>query len=174
MTRKKANERKINPQASRPHIPDYGIPKDNKGMLPWSYVSQRMAEALHYWVGTVDENGRPHATPVDGIWLDDRLYFGGSTKTRRHRNLMANPAVCIHLESGTEVVILHGEAREFHAPNHEFAVLLAEASKKKYGYAPPPEMYETAEGVFRFHPQMALAWKQFPKDATRWHFETED
>ncbi len=170
-TRKATVEPNNHPLASRPHMPDYGVPKDRKGILPWSYVSERLTEALHYWVCTVDANGRPHATPVDGLWLDDRLYFGGSVTTRRHRNLLANPAVCIHLENALEVVILHGEAHPFHAPTHAFALLLAEASKKKYGYGPPPEMYETAEGVLMFRPQMALAWKKFPQDATRWHFE---
>ena len=174
VAKKVEDEQTIAPRVSRPHIPDYGIPKDKKGLLSWSHVIERMTEARHYWVCTVDANGRPHATPVDGIWLDDRLYFGGSPKTRRHRNLLANPAVCIHLESGLDVVILQGEAQAFRAPNHAFALLLAEASKKKYGYAPPPEMYETVEGVFVFRPQMVLAWKQFPKDATRWQFENED
>jgi hypothetical protein len=31
---------------------------------------------------------------------------------RRNRNPAQNPAVCVHLESGSNVVILHGEARE--------------------------------------------------------------
>jgi nitroimidazol reductase NimA-like FMN-containing flavoprotein (pyridoxamine 5'-phosphate oxidase superfamily) len=173
-TKKKSSVSKTDPTRSRPYIPDYGIPKDKKGMLPWAHVSERMSQAMHYWVCTVDSEGRPHATPVDGVWLDDKLYFGGSTKTRRHRNLLANPAVCIHLESGMDVVILQGEAREFRAPTHAFAVQLAEASKQKYGYAPPPEMYETAEGVFAFWPLKVLAWTQFPKDATRWHLENKD
>lgn len=161
------------PKASRPHIPGYGIPGDAKGMLPWSHVRERMEKAMHYWVSTVSPEGRPHATPVDGLWLDDRLYFGGGAQTRRHRNLIANAAVCIHLESASDVVILHGDAMELHQPERALAVRLSEESKKKYGYGPKPEDYEKAEGVFVFRPRMALAWKQFPKDATRWHFDDE-
>ena len=57
-------------KASRPRMPSaYGIPKDTKSVLPWSHASKRMSEALHYWVCTVDSKGRPHATPVDGLWL---------------------------------------------------------------------------------------------------------
>src|SRR5262245_2158881 len=65
------------PKASRPHMPGYGVPKDNKGLLPWSHLTKRMAEAQNYWICTVSPDGRPHATPVWGLWLDDRLYFGG-------------------------------------------------------------------------------------------------
>ena len=159
------------PAASRPYMPGYGIPKDKKGMLPWSHVSERMAEAKIYWVSTISPDGRPHSTPVDGLWLDDRLYFGGNPQTRRNRNLAENPAVCIHLESGTDVVILHGDANELRSPDRELTIRLSEASLKKYGYGPKPEVYETTAGVFVFRPHRVLAWKQFPKDATRWHFQ---
>jgi nitroimidazol reductase NimA-like FMN-containing flavoprotein (pyridoxamine 5'-phosphate oxidase superfamily) len=152
---------------------DYGIPKDKKGLLPWSHVSERMAEAKYYWVSTVDSDGRPHATPVDGLWIDERLYFGGSPKTKRNRNLAVNPAVCIHLESAGDVVILHGEAIELRNIDVSLSQRLADASKKKYGYAPPPEAY-SGGGSFVVRPRMILAWKQFPKDVTRWQFATDD
>lgn len=168
---KKAGAAKPAPVASRPYMPDYGIPKTRKGLLDWSQVAERLNAAQRYWVCSVDGDGQPHATPVDGLWIEDCLYFGGSPKTRRHRNIKANPKVCIHLENAMEVVILFGEAREYRAPTYEFAVQLAEASKKKYGFAPPPEMYQKGEGVLVFRPQKVLAWTQFPKDATRWHFD---
>jgi nitroimidazol reductase NimA-like FMN-containing flavoprotein (pyridoxamine 5'-phosphate oxidase superfamily) len=161
------------PAASRPYIPGYGIPKDKKGLLPWSHVTERATKAQHYWICTVGPDGRPHATPVDGLWLDDRLFFGGSPQTRRNRNLAANPAVCVHLESGIDVVILQGDARVLDAPDHSLCVRLAEASKKKYGYGMKPEQYQKAEGMYVFRPRVAFAWKQFPKDATRWRFENE-
>jgi hypothetical protein len=82
--------------------------------------------------------------------------------------LAANPAVCIHLESGSDVVILHGEAH-LHPPDRALAMRLAEASAEKYGYAPKPEEYE-AGGVHVFRPRVVFAWAQFPKDATRWQF----
>ena len=148
----------------------YGIPKHKKGLLPWSHVSERMTKAKHYWISTVSPDGRPHATPVDGLWLDDHLYFGGSPETRRNRNLAANSAVCIHLESAMDVVILRGDAQELRA-DRSLAVRLAEASRKKYGYAPKPEQYEKTPGMFVFRPRVVLAWKDFPKDATRWRFE---
>ncbi len=168
--KKKPADPEAGPTPSRPHTPGpaYGIPRDKKGLLPWSHVSERMAQAMCYWICTVGPDGRPHATPVDGLWLDDTLYFGGSPETRRNRNLAANPAVCVHLESGSDVVILQGEARP-RTPDRELAHRLAEASARKYGYAPKPEEYQ-ANGVHVFRPQVAFGWKQFPRDVTRWRF----
>jgi nitroimidazol reductase NimA-like FMN-containing flavoprotein (pyridoxamine 5'-phosphate oxidase superfamily) len=170
--KKQANQEK-GPSASRPYIPGYGIPKHNKGLLSWPDVSERIKSARHYWVCTVSAEGHPHATPVDGLWLDERLYFGGSAETRRNRNLTANPAVCVHLENATEVVILHGEAHELRGPDRSLTMRLAEASTGKYGYAPKPEEYG-AGGVYVFWPRVVFAWKQFPKDATRWRFQLDD
>lgn len=160
------------PKAERPQMPPaYGIPQDEKGLLPWSHVTERMAEAKYYWVCTVSPDCRPHATPVDGVWLDDRLYFGGEINTRRHRNLVENPAVCVHLESGLDVVILHGDAHEQLTPERALTTRLAEAFHQKYGYQVKPEDYEQG-GIFAFQPRKVIAWKSFPSDVTRWRLES--
>ena len=78
---------KDTPEATRPRMPGYGIPKNKKGLLAWSHVRERMTKAMHYWVSTVSREGQPHSTPVDALWLDDRLYFGAAPTTKRHRNL---------------------------------------------------------------------------------------
>lgn len=161
------------PRASRPHIPDYGIPQSDEGLLPWSHVEERVAESLNYWIGTVDEHGRPHATPVWGVWLEGALYFDGSPQTRRGRNLAANPAVVVHLEDGTRPVILQGEAEEIHAAPLELRRKLAAAYAAKYrvhGYAPGPETWESG-GLYLVRVRKAFAWTEFPRDATRWNFE---
>jgi hypothetical protein len=161
------------PRASRPQLPpEYGVSRNPKGLLPWAHVTTRLARSLHYWVCTVGPGGRPHATPVDGLWLDDRLYFGGSPRTRRQRNLAANPEACVHLESGSDVVILHGEVHA-ERPDRSLAKRLAQGSVDKYGYAPRVEDYE-ANDVQVFRPRVAFAWTHFPKDATRWHVRDED
>ena len=170
-SKKKAANGQAGPSASRPKIPSiYGVPRDKKGLLPWSDVSERMSAAMHYWVCSVDPDGRPHATPVDGLWIDDKLYFGGSTETRRHRNIIANPAVCIHLENAMEVVILQGEAHELRTPDKELALQLVEVSAKKYGWGPKPEDFAKG-GTFEFRPRVVFAWKQFPKDVTVLRFQ---
>jgi hypothetical protein len=157
-------------RVSRPQIPAvYGIPKHNQGLLPWAHVSERMAQARVYWIITVDPSCRPHATPVDGLWLDDRLFLGGSQETRRNRNLVQNPTACVHLESGSDVVILYGEVEELGGENRELAQRLADASNTKYGYGIKAEDYLVG-GTFAFTPRKVIAWKSLFKDATRWQF----
>ncbi len=58
------------PKPSRPHIPEYGIPESEEGMLAWSYVCERMAQARNYWISTTSPEGQPHGTPVWGVGLD--------------------------------------------------------------------------------------------------------
>jgi nitroimidazol reductase NimA-like FMN-containing flavoprotein (pyridoxamine 5'-phosphate oxidase superfamily) len=158
------------PKATRPRLPkEYGAGKSAKDLLSWSHVTQRMTGAQHYWISTVSPDGQPHATPVDGLWIDDRLYFGGSPQTRRQRNLAANPRICVHLESAMDVVILQGEAH-YEQPDRALALRLADESNKKYGYGSKPEEYEK-RGAHVFRPRVAFAWTNLMKDATRWKFE---
>ncbi len=158
------------PVVSRPSVPPiYGIPESQDGLLDWSHVAKRMLDARIYWVTTVSLPDRPHATPVDGIGFEEALYFGGSPESKWHRNLARNSAVCIHLESGTDVVILHGDAENVVHPERSFTVFLEEESQKKYGYGPPLEAYDGG-GLFSFQPRKVLAWSQFPTDATRFRF----
>lgn len=159
--------------ASRPHIPGYGIPETEEGMLAWSHVETRLEESMNYWIGTVDEQGRPHATPVWGVWMDGALYFDGSPKTRRGRNLAINPSIVIHLEDGTKAVILQGEALELKSSPLELRQKLANRYSAKYGemgYKPDPEFWVTG-GLWTVKVHTAFAWTEFPKDATRWTFE---
>lgn len=172
-SKKKSADTATEPKADRPHIPGYGVPENNKDMLPWSHVTERMAAAQNYWISTVSPDGHPHATPVWGLWVDDKLYFGGGPATKRSRNLNENPAVCIHLESGSDVIILHGEAHPMAKPDPELIARLIDMSGEKYGYRPKPEEYG-GPGGFVFSPSVVLAWKQFPKDATRWRFTNAD
>lgn len=99
------------------------------------------------------------------------LPFGGSPTTRRSRNLKTNAAATIHLESGQDVVILHGEGHE-QIPDRTLSVLLAFSSLQKYGYGPTPEDYAKMP-VQMFRPRVVFAWKQFPKDVTRWQFPSD-
>jgi hypothetical protein len=169
VSKKNQSSPQNSPIVSRPKIPaEYGMPKNNKGLLAWSHVNDRMVQAMHYWICTVGADGRPHVTPVDGLWFDGKLYFGGSPQTRRNRNLAANPAVSVHLDGSDNVVIMHGDAH-LQTPDHALATQLSRLSAEKYGYGASPESYEQM-GVHVFRPRVVFAWKQFPKDVTRFQF----
>jgi len=153
------------PQASRPHVPGYGIPTTLEGLLPWRFVEERLGKAMNYWVCTAGEDGRPHARPVWGLWVDGALCFGGHG-VRWERNLDANREVTVHLESGDEVVILEGKVDRVTDAQDALAKQAAEVSKKKYGMG-------GGAPFWALRPRKVFAWttKSMFKDATRWKFE---
>src|SRR5213078_895996 len=73
------------PRASRPHMHGYGIldADSGKGLLPWTWATERLAKARNYWVSTSRPDGNPHLMPVWGIWLDDAFCFSTGTKSRK-------------------------------------------------------------------------------------------
>jgi hypothetical protein len=84
------------------------VPAGPEGLLGWAWAVARLERAATSCVATVRPDGRPHAVPVWGLWLDRRFSFGaGGVKAR---NPAANPAAVVHLESGVagEVVMLEG------------------------------------------------------------------
>jgi nitroimidazol reductase NimA-like FMN-containing flavoprotein (pyridoxamine 5'-phosphate oxidase superfamily) len=162
------------PRRGRPVMPEgYGVPDGDEGLLRWEWAVERLESAHNYWFSTTRPDGRPHAMPAWAVWLDGVLYFDGSPETRRMRNLAANPAIVVHLESGTEVVILEGEAREAGRPERALAERLAAAFGAKYGethdYRPAPEQWDRG-GLWAVRPRVAFAWSRFPTDTTRWSF----
>jgi nitroimidazol reductase NimA-like FMN-containing flavoprotein (pyridoxamine 5'-phosphate oxidase superfamily) len=144
----------------------YGQPSGRT--LSWTDVSNRLADAPRYWLATVRPDGRPHVVPTDGLWVDGALWFGGGD-TVHLRNLARNAAAAVHLEDGKRAVIVEGRAAVA-VPTEMQAQGLSELSRSKYGFAAPAGAY--AAGVWRLDPIRALAWDDFPRDATRFRFRT--
>jgi hypothetical protein len=154
------------PRASRARLPaGYRRPADPARLLPWRYAQERLERAQHYWICTASLTGRPHAVPLWGAWVDNRLYFEGSEATRWGRNLVANPWLSVHLESGREVVIVEGPVTDVDDVGAALAERVAAAYAAKY------DGYRTGgHGFFILSPRVALGWSQFPHDLTRWRF----
>lgn len=160
------------PSAELPHLPEgYGLPTTTEGLLPWSHARERLERARNYWVATTRPDGRPHVSPIWGVWVDETFYCDGSPATRRGRNIAANPAVAVHLESGDDVVIVEGLAAQVAAPDPALAARLAAAYGAKYApdYQPGPDQWKEG-GLYAVRPRVALAWSHFPADATRFVF----
>jgi Pyridoxamine 5'-phosphate oxidase len=154
-----------------PHVPPlYGL-KTPHQYLPFRHAEQRLAVARNYWICTVRPDGRPHAIPVWGFWLDGCLYFGTARSSRKARNLANNPALSIHLESGDDVIILEGQAVEVDLTDKPTFKKLDAASRAKYKM---PIMIVPESVLYCVRPRMVLAWteKDFPTNATRWAFDT--
>ncbi|GIW09099.1 MAG: pyridoxamine 5'-phosphate oxidase family protein [Chloroflexi bacterium] len=162
------------PLRERPQLPEgYGVPTGDEGLLPWSWAEARLIAAPNFWFSTTRPDGRPHAVPAWGVWLDGALYFEGSPATRRARNLAHNPALVVHLEDGTQVLILEGEAAPAHPPASALAERLAAEFGRKYGpthdYRPSPDQWN-AGGLWVMRPRVAFGWDRFPTGLTRWRF----
>lgn len=143
-------------------------PERGEKLLPWSGVDERLQNAHNYWVATTRPNGRPHVMPVWGIWLNQTFYFSTDRQSRKARNLVANPSVAVHLESGDDVVILEGVASE--VTGRSLFASIDEAYFAKYRIRVTSIPGDVT--IFAIQPRMAFAWRErdFNSCATRWIF----
>jgi general stress protein 26 len=57
----------------------------------WTRGRAELAAAELFWLSTVRADGRPHVTPLLGVWLDGALYFCDGADERKAKNLSENP-----------------------------------------------------------------------------------
>ncbi|AHF98938.1 pyridoxamine 5'-phosphate oxidase [Halostagnicola larsenii XH-48] len=153
-------------RVSRPETESsYGIPEDEAGTLPWSFVTDRLALDELFWVATTGPDGRPHARPVWGVWLDGTFHCGGGDGARWVRNLERNRSLAVHTEDAESVVIIEGKAEKLTAAETAQSRLqrIDDAYESKYGV-------RHGTPVFAVRPTTVLAWSDYPTDATRWRF----
>ena len=86
----------------------YGTPAMHEE-LSWEWVVGQLMSAGTYWVVPRARDGPPHPRPVWGIWRDDELLLSIGSPVLR-RELGADPVVTVHLDSGTDVVVVEGTA----------------------------------------------------------------
>lgn len=164
-----------NLKVSRPKFPP-GYADNPASYVDWEWVEGQLTEAVNYWLCSVRPDGRPHVVPRWGAFLDNRFYYDGSPETRHARNIEHNPYVSLHLESGTQVIILEGTSRPAEKPGEEFAKRLAKAIGGKYagqGYTPEPTQWDDG-GLYVFTPRQCIAWTVFYENPTKFIFETEE
>jgi Pyridoxamine 5'-phosphate oxidase len=162
-----ARDPAVMPNATTIRFPEgYGTARRT---LAWEDVRSRLAEAPAYWLATVRADGRPHLVPLDGVWVDDAWWYGGSPESVHVRAVEADPRAVMHLPDPMQAVIVEGEVRRSH-PDPDLAQRLADTSNEKYahyGYDNDASAYANALGLF---PTRVLAWTAFPSDATRFEF----
>jgi Pyridoxamine 5'-phosphate oxidase/Protein of unknown function (DUF5131) len=123
------------PTAAPPVL--YGVPAPPGELLPWAWAEQRLVAARNYWIATTRPDGRPHTRPVWGVWLPDGFWF--STGSLARHNLLTNPQIAVHLESGDQVVIVAEVFAVMAAtPQHTYQVLTKRPKRARHCSAARP------------------------------------
>jgi len=164
---------------SRPHIPGYGVPRDEGGTLPWSWAREQLEHALVYWVASVKPDVHAHLMPTWGAWVDDRFYFEGGLETRRARNIELSPWISVGISERNQAVIVEGEARNIAPLTDEPLVAALLDGYAKYRASDSYEAdasnwSDPAGGLWELRPTVAFAWSRFPETTTRWHFDQRE
>ncbi|MFZ0636038.1 MAG: pyridoxamine 5'-phosphate oxidase family protein [Candidatus Acidiferrales bacterium] len=157
------------PRVARPKMPKgYAIHAGTAGQIAWNDVTAELDKSKNYWIATTRPDGRPHVMPVWGVWLNGAVYFGTDRTSVKARNLQANPAAVVHLESGDECVILEGAAREITDAAEIAGIDAAFLPKYKMKLTDAPGVLY----IVAIEPRLAFAWheRNFPESATRWEF----
>ncbi len=106
---------------------------------PWIEVEELLTNAELYWLTTVRRDGRPHVTPLVGVWRDGTFAFCTSVGEQKQHNLRVRTDVAVTTgrntwASGTDVVVT-GTARR--VTGRRALEPLAAAWRDKYGSAWP-------------------------------------
>jgi len=129
--------------------------------LSWAEVAARLAAARTYWLSTTVPGGAPHAAPVWGVVIESTLYLYSERRTRKARNLAADPRLVVHLESGDDVVIVHGTAEDLGHPAHVPDVVTALGAKyssqadRRY----LPDADPDFDVLYAIRPRSAMMWR---------------
>ena len=156
------------PEASRPHMPGYGIldAESGRGLLPWSWARDRLEQSHNYWISTARPGGRPHTTAVWGLWRDDIFYFSMAANSRKAQNLAGDPHCVVCTERADEAVITEGVFET--VTDDALLEQLWQAYKAKYDWDMADKPF------YEVRPRVAFAFieasDEFADTATRWRF----
>lgn len=138
-------------------------------------LGKALAEAELYWITTVRSDGRPHVTPLVGVWVDDSFAFCTGPDEQKARNLASGTAVAVTTgvntwNDGLDVVI---EGNAERVTGKTALTALADAYREKYGeewdFAVDDEFFDP-EGsrayVFRVTPVKVIAFTKSPHGQT--------
>lgn len=69
----------------------HGYSSPDAAPTAWAVGRDLVRDAELFWISTVRPDGRPHVTPLIGVWHDDALWFSTGDEERKAKNLAANP-----------------------------------------------------------------------------------
>jgi nitroimidazol reductase NimA-like FMN-containing flavoprotein (pyridoxamine 5'-phosphate oxidase superfamily) len=145
------------------------------GATSWDETAAALERAELYWITTVRADGRPHVTPLIGVWHEGALHFCTGLDEQKARNLAGNAHVALTTGSnawaaGLDVVVEGTAAR---ITDRAELQRVADAIEAKYGsvwhfdvvdggFANP----NGVAGVFRVDASKVLAFAKDPHGQT--------
>lgn len=111
-----------------------GFSSDDAVATEWVQGRKALRDAELYWLSTVRPEGRPHVTPLLGVWLNSALYFCTGSEERKAKNLAENPQCILTTGSnrldGLDIVV-EGQAEE--VKDETELATVADTYESKYG-----------------------------------------
>ncbi|MEU8180845.1 pyridoxamine 5'-phosphate oxidase family protein [Micromonospora sp. NPDC049047] len=80
-------------------------------LKPWSQALACLRSVQKCWLSTVRPDGRPHATPVMPVLVDETPCVASRPSSRKSRNLARNPSCVITASGGDLDLVVNGTAR---------------------------------------------------------------
>lgn len=127
----------------------------------WEAVTSRLTAAEIYWLSTVRPDGRPHTTPLIGVWHDEVLDFCTGPSEQKARNLRSSAHCTVttgtnSLNSGMDIV-LEGPAQR--CEDETELTGLAALYRRKYG---ADWQFDVRDGAFRGQGDIAWVFRVRP------------
>ncbi|KQW48119.1 hypothetical protein ASC77_15950 [Nocardioides sp. Root1257] len=148
--------------------------------LTWEAVAALLDAAELYWLTTVRSDGRPHVTPLVGVWSGGRFAFCTGPGEQKSANLEHSPLVAVTTggndwTSGTDVVV-EGTAQR--VTGRDQLLPLAAAWRRKYGedwaWGADDEGFTDGDGsspwVYVVPPAKVIAFGKDPHSQTTFRF----
>ena len=134
------------------------------------------------WLTTVNDDGRPHVTPVGAVWLDGSFWFQTGSTTKKARNVARDPRCSVAVSIRDADVVVDGLAERVTEPA---ALARAAAAWAAQGW--PAEVDGSGSGitapfnapsqgpppwnVYRVNARSVLVcWNEDPGGLTRFRF----
>jgi PPOX class probable F420-dependent enzyme len=150
-------------------MPGYGVSEAGDGLLAWSWAQERLASSRGYWLATTWPDGRPHVMPVWCVWDGSALWLSTALRSRKARNLLADPRCVVTTQDPSNPVIVEGVASFERDPAAiaRFVALLS----AKYDHSTDLDDPDVTATI-RVAPSRAfgLADEDLVATATRWTF----
>jgi nitroimidazol reductase NimA-like FMN-containing flavoprotein (pyridoxamine 5'-phosphate oxidase superfamily) len=149
------------------------------GPTAWADAERALEAAELYWLTTVRADGRPHVTPLIGVYRDAAVHFCTGVREQKARNLEHHQAVALTTGTNTWArgldVVVEGTA--VRVSDNDDLQALADAYEAKYGSVWHFDVGdgvfgagEDAAAVFRIEPAKVLAFAKEPHAQTTFRF----